>query len=423
MTIPFRLRDQYLDWLICFAYLGLLLPIKWGNIILTFPAIYALVCFDFGKVTTLWKENLFIKIIAAYYLILLIGLLYTTDLKSGFFILEKKFSLFIIPVLLMPHLMSFSEKSLGLLLKKMGIITMSGSVMVLLVASFKSIILKDTQAFFFEEFTPIHYVYYAIYFSFGSLIFLNYTFDYLRNSKNRYIIWATLFAYALGILILVSSKMGIISFVLGAGVLLYRRMANKKVFVVSLLILIGSLVTLIFIHQTTRQRFVDLSRNFEILNEKRLAYDVNEKFTGLNLRLLFWKFSVSHMLDEKAYIAGTGTGDAQHFLDESYTLHNLTAYSYAGWDPHNQWVFTFIQLGLVGVSLLIWLYANALRVAIRKKDFGLFCFLLITFCFSMTESILESNKGIVFFSIFYSIFLSTTILRNGSKSTQDNLAI
>ena len=402
----FKTKSIYLEWLICLCYVGLLFPTKISNVTLILLLVYSLANLNFKRLKETWKGGFFLKIILAYYFIHVIGLLYTEDLKSGLFILEKKISLLLLPLLLLPVLLLLSQFNVKSLLLKLGIITMTGSLVVLIMATFKSVILHDSQAFFFENFSPIHYVYYAIYFAAGSLILLDATFDFFQKRKYGLVVWFLLAAYSTGLLILISSKMGIVSFSIGAIILIYFRTANKKFVLSAILILVISLSLFISIHDTTRQRFLDLGKNFEILKEDQIVYNENEEFTGLNLRVLFWKFSLSHLWEEKKYLIGVGTGDAQYFIDEAYALHNLSVYDYKGWDPHNQWVFMTIQFGVIGVLVLVLFYLNGFWIAFCKRDIRLVCFLLVTLCFSMTESILESNKGIVFFALFSVILFS-----------------
>jgi O-antigen ligase len=406
MKLSFKSKSTYLQWFICLCYIGLLFPTKVSNIPLILLLIYSLVTFNGKQFMATLKSGLFLKFCIVYYLVQVIGLIYTEDLKSGLFILEKKISLFLLPLLLFHHTSQFSKEELKSLFTKLGIITLAGSAVVLFIAIFKSIVLHDEQAFFFEKFSPIHYVYYAIYFAIGSLIFLDVTFGFFQKQKYGLTLWLLLAAYAMGMLILISSKMGIVSFVLGASVLIFIRTSNKKYFFAAVVILITSLSLFISVHDTTRQRFLDLGKNFEILHVDQFVYKENEEFTGFNLRVLFWKFSLSHLWETNSEIIGVGTGDAQNFIDESYALHNLSVYDYKGWDPHNQWVFMTIQLGFVGASLLLLFYLNGFWIAIRHRDVLLFSFLFITFCFSITESMLESNKGIVFFALFSVLLFS-----------------
>jgi len=406
MMQAFKLTKLQLSWLISICYMGLLLPIKYSNITLILLLAASLLSLNLSLLKVAWKTSQFLKITCFYFLVHIAGLLYTEDMGNGLFVLEKKVSLILLPLLVFPHLITFDKVDVRMLLNKIGILTMLGSLLVLMVSIFGYFVLHNPKAFYFENFTPIHYVYYAIYFSFGSLVFLDFVFDYLKRYRWGFVLWIVLLCYTVGMLILISSKMGIITFTLGASVLMYLKSSSKRYFFVGIILFILSLSGFIAIHDTTRNRFLDITKNFDILKRNQLTYDVNEKFTGVNLRLLFWKYSLSHLWQKKSYIVGVGTGDTQHFLDQAYVAHNLSVYDYKGWDPHNQWVFTVIQLGIAGVLSFALYFLYGLVLSVRGKDFRFFFFLLVCFCFSMTESILESNKGIVFFALLSVILFS-----------------
>lgn len=126
-------------------------------------------------------------------------------------------------------------------------------------------------------------------------------------------------------------------------------------------------------------------------------------FTGLNMRLLFWKLQIVHGVKDNIIWTGVGTGDAQDYIDAIYNLPIYQLYGYISWDSHNQWIYTMIQLGIVGVIVLAVLYIIFFKAALMRKDLCFLIFLTITFSFSLTESILELNKGIIYFSLFFAL--------------------
>jgi O-antigen ligase len=165
-----------------------------------------------------------------------------------------------------------------------------------------------------------------------------------------------------------------------------------------MLFLSGSLI--LYFNDTTRSRFTELTQNLSILTRDKLGEEV---ITDLNMRLLFWKISILHSWNDHLVLTGVGTGDAQDYLDSLYTHPNYQLYGYVGWDSHNQWVFTFVQLGVIGVAAMALLFGWSFKGAFRRSDLRFMIFLIITFGFSQSESILESNKGIVFFSLLFTL--------------------
>lgn len=393
-------------WLICFAYIGLFFPIKISNLSLIILIGYCLIKTKPKEIIPTIRGNKFLQIMIVLYLIQVIGLLYTENLKTGFFILEKKIYIFLIPLLTLPLLQKVGEIR-NQILKRIGFITLISSLFLIGIATFRSLSLNDSQAFYFENFSQIHYVYYAIYFSCGSLFLIDSLFDNLIKTRTGVSVLIILYIYSLCILILVASKTGILAFGLASIILLYLKIPNKKIFVFSIVIVLLSASIILYFNDTTRNRFTELSQNLSILTRDQLGDWSEETITGLNMRLLFWKIAVVHSWQDKLFITGTGTGDAQNYLDSLYTNPKYKREGYVGWDSHNQWVFSFIQLGFISIAALALLYAYFLREAFQRKDIKLISFLIITLCFSMSESILESNKGIVFFSLLFTLLCST----------------
>jgi hypothetical protein len=72
-------------------------------------------------------------------------------------------------------------------------------------------------------------------------------------------------------------------------------------------------------------------------------------------------------------------------------------------DPHNQYLHTYIALGVVGLLALFAVFLTPLWILFRQKEFlacaGLMAFMLIC----LTESALELQKGIVLFALCVSI--------------------
>ena len=114
-------------------------------------------------------------------------------------------------------------------------------------------------------------------------------------------------------------------------------------------------------------------------------------------------------------LIGTGTGDVNDdmtALADKYNVHNVLNTS----DPHNQFLHTFIALGVIGLLTLVAVFAIPLWILFRQREF-LACTGLIAFmAMCMTESALELQKGIVLFTLF--VALSGNQLREWRFTTQ-----
>ena len=388
-----------LTWLICLAYTGLFFPLIVSNLTLFVLLAFALVKTKPRELLATIKENAFSKIILALYFVQVLGLLYTSNFKVGLFLLEKKASLLLIPLFVLP-LLQKSNADIQLLFRRIGLITLSSSVMLVLLATFNKYILHDSQAFFYERFTSIHYVYYAIYFACGSLFFIDAWYDSLIKKKYGVLILILLFTYSLGVMIFVASKTGIMAFALASVVLLYKKIPNKKLFSLTVASLVVVASGLFYFNPTARSRFTGLDKHLSFLTLDDWR-DTEIIVTDLNMRLVFWKISIVNLWRDHLIFTGVGTGDAQDYINNLYALPQYQLYGFINWDSHNQWIFALIQLGLVGIGVLLLLFGKYFLMALAQNDFKLLCFLIVTLAFSLSESILESNKGIVFFAILF----------------------
>ncbi|MDC3257737.1 O-antigen ligase family protein [Flavobacteriales bacterium] len=68
---------------------------------------------------------------------------------------------------------------------------------------------------------------------------------------------------------------------------------------------------------------------------------------------------------------------------------------------HNQYLQTFATVGFFGLIILIYLLSHLFIVSIIKKDFIVSAFLFLIAMSFLTESILERQAGVVFFTFFY----------------------
>jgi O-antigen ligase len=142
----------------------------------------------------------------------------------------------------------------------------------------------------------------------------------------------------------------------------------------------------------------------EALNYKG-EYPIEKQWGGRALRELKWSCAVE--LIKKNFWTGVGTGDVQDELDECYKLHNYVPLLYwkdTRYNAHNQYLETFVELGIAGILILICCFGFALIVSMLRKNFLYFILILLFAISCLTESFLERQHGIVFYALFNSLF-------------------
>ena len=85
-------------------------------------------------------------------------------------------------------------------------------------------------------------------------------------------------------------------------------------------------------------------------------------------------------------------------------LPSMDEAGYLGFNLHNQYLEYFLKFGLIGLIYFLTILFLSFQKAIKDRN-GLYFSFLIIFCmFSITESNLEVQRGIVFFVLINSLF-------------------
>lgn len=138
----------------------------------------------------------------------------------------------------------------------------------------------------------------------------------------------------------------------------------------------------------------------------------------INIRVSLWWLSTQAISTVNPLI-GTGPGDVKdriHQLADELNVHNkLDTY-----DPHNQFIYTYLGLGAIGLAILFAMLVVALRSLWKAGCWTGVAALLAWICVCLTESALESQKGIVLFTLFVS--LAANQLRTVPQSMSNKLA-
>ena len=392
---------SYLSWAVCLAYVGLLLSLPISNITLFLLLGCCLVVNSVASIRTSIQSSLPIQLLILFYVLHIVGLLYTQNIDNGLFVLEKKVTLLVLPIILFPALQQLPTQDKSDLLLRLGLITIASSLAFVAIALLKAFLYNYGLAFHRDYFPSIPYVFYAMYFSTGSLLLLNSIYERCPYSRRKIFVMFLLTAYSLGFLVLLSSKTGIIAYIFGLTYFLWLRLPSRRLFYLSFVAILLSLTLSLIVYPTTLNRFVELKKNLAVITSDKLSE--HENFTGLNLRLFFWRISLTQLLEDKTIVTGVGTGDAQDYLDRAYEKHDLDNFGYMHFDPHNEWVMMLLQLGILGVGCFGAVYGVGWWMATKLVNLYFIFFLWSTLCFSFSESILESNKGIVFFALFFCV--------------------
>jgi O-antigen ligase len=124
---------------------------------------------------------------------------------------------------------------------------------------------------------------------------------------------------------------------------------------------------------------------------------------SMGIRASLWLVGI-RSLDEVNPLWGTGPGDVEGVMkttSDRARIHN----SLDSYDPHNQYLQTLLGLGIIGLATLLLCFALPAHTAWRQGDYFYLGFISLVALVCVTESVLEVQKGIVFFALFNSLLI------------------
>ena len=154
------------------------------------------------------------------------------------------------------------------------------------------------------------------------------------------------------------------------------------------------LVFLIFNSHALRDRFL-----------VELKEDLSPKFAGQTVepRLERWKIAVN--LIEKSPVIGHGTGSEIQLLQEQYFAKQFYSSYLHRLNSHNQYLSFLIKTGIWGLGIYLITLVYGFKRAIKKRDVIFFSFMILIAIVSLSENVLDADKGVMFYSILMSYFV------------------
>jgi len=137
-------------------------------------------------------------------------------------------------------------------------------------------------------------------------------------------------------------------------------------------------------------------------NDASVSPEFKQEDNSTSAHINLWQNAVELIDDHPLF--GVGTGDLKEELSKYYAKNHFNYGLEKNYSPHNQVLHTAVILGIFGCLFLLAMFLVPLFLAFSNKDWVYFFFLLIVLMNCMTESILEVQKGVLFFAFFNTWF-------------------
>ncbi|MFH1003907.1 MAG: O-antigen ligase family protein [Bacteroidota bacterium] len=371
------------------------------------------------------RNPLFILFISLY-IVHLIGMFYTFNIQQGFFELEKKLSLLIFPLIL-GTTAKIKYEDVQKILYYFVASCIIVSVFCLLYAgyrtissgsfySFNSQTQYTTYYFFYDGLSDvfIHPVYFSAYIVFSFFIVLkNIIANWMQNPATRNVFKSILLCYLITFLLLLSSRIMIITFfALILSYILYLFFKQKKKWLgisISMLVALVLISSVIFIPYV-RERISELyTSSYVFKNNPETNINLSGKMDAVEMRMANWYFTIQ--AGKNTWLFGTGTGDDEDVLMSTYQKNNFMEGYVPKFNSHSQFFQTWLGLGVVGLLILLLNLFIPLYISWKTKNYYYMIFILVISLFCFTESIFCRQWGVVFYAFLNSLFAFHTLKR------------
>ena len=358
------------------------------------------------KTRNSFELNTRMLLLPALFLLLLVGVGWSENKETAWFDLEVKMTFMIVPLLFM--YLKYQLHHFVLILRFFVLGTIAAVLYLLIRATIQFILTGELSSLMYYQLGGnIHPAYLSYYVNTAIIfIFLDYRGRQLSIFPKgwQYIASVALFSV---FSVLLMSKNGIITTGL-LGLFFLIHLWRKGYWKWVSLAVLGMGVSFGVLYKKSvyvQDRLDDLIFGFaEGSTDKWLE--------SSTMRMVIWENGLVVYKDSP--LIGHGTGDVKDVLFKQYQADNAQRLVDLNLNAHNQFLQTGIAVGIVGVGLL----AVALFIPLVKVRRNMaFCalFSLITFIFFMTESVLETQTGVLGFVFFLTLtYYLEQVLRNST---------
>jgi hypothetical protein len=342
-----------------------------------------------------------------------LGLIYTHNLSNGIFTVEKKISFLALPMIaitgnsLNEEFFSFLKRSfvyaclfIALISLAVTLYNYSDHNTSFDFNSYADFLkLHPNESPIWSRFSYIqliyrlglHPTYFSMYLAFCLVILLSE--DYQTKWLKR-IHLAIGFFIAIFLALLASRSSILVFFMAMIYLLFIRFKINQGASFVSILSVFLLFVSFLWLNPVSRFRLLE-----EPVNTSYHIDKTTTNWNSVNFRLLEWQGSWSAI--EKNIFLGVGTGGWYLAMSDFYSHYNKSTVGLEH-NAHNQYLQTWMENGLPG--LMLFLFCLLFPFLEKKLTSTHIVFLLIFSLMCLTESIGERQKGIVFFTLFQTLF-------------------
>jgi O-antigen ligase len=370
------------------------------------------------------RQSLLLQIIIALFLLQSLGVLYSESLSTGWFNLEKKLFFLLVPVSLGTTAIRLDQNEVKLVLATFLAACFAGTVFCALHAwnqtelfqagslplnpylstsSYYQLHERESENWLLFSYVAlsdgirIHPTYFSLFLGFCIIILFN-ELQVSKSAIGKAVSWTLIFYFSV-FCVFLSSRIVLLGLsAIFTGVLIHSLLNRQKLAALMLIVILFTLSLLMFLNPVSWYRGIE-----EIYLSSLDIQQGRQYANATEIRASLWWLSLQSV-KESPLLLGAGTGDVEKVMLHSSNKYNVTNVINS-FDPHNQYFYLLLQNGAIALLLVILNLTLPLYLAWAQRDFLLFGFAFLFSLLCFTESALEMQKGIVFYSLFSALLL------------------
>ncbi|NVK64080.1 MAG: O-antigen ligase family protein [Flavobacteriales bacterium] len=354
------------------------------------------------------------------FLLLLVGMIYTQNTKDGWGIIERHYALIGVPILA-ASIKQFSSKQKEAI---MNVFIATGVITALICLGVATnhylttgTVYTATQKdhFVYNHFMhhrlssplQLHAIYYSLYLSFAALILLNRILHSSAKMTTKFL-YALIFVFFAVMLFLLKSSIFAFAFPLASLLLVFFRYRKTLLGSLKMKLVLSAIVVLagIFSYIGIQSKLESFSLKYELSDDH---------LTPLTMRMAIWECTWETI--QEAPFIGKGTGDGDDELFATYEELGFTIGANDRFNAHNMYLQYWLTNGITTALLFVLILFVLARRAINHRNMVFFSFIFLFAAFSLTESTMLRQNGIVFFLVISSLFYWSPRIWDHSQST------
>ncbi|WP_419698380.1 O-antigen ligase family protein [Mucilaginibacter sp. NFX135] len=393
----------------------------YSHIILISFTLHTLIHLDKSKLKSLRTFKLLI--LPSVLFITIIATIYTINPKAAFNEWTLRIPLLLFPVVFLLNGLDLKKYRESLLMGFSLVCALTVFYLFAVVLVTVRFYHMPLRAIFGEGFTNHNFAgplkIHATFFSFQLVIALVYLLSVLirrvtsRSLRNVYSISCLILIC--GMVQLSSKSILFILFVAVNVVLpwfLLKGRQRRRYTLTGLLITVTAIAGILSI-STFRDRYVTLLKD-DISTDKTIPRNSDSRFER-------WRVAAARIKDKP--LLGYGSGSEVSLLKDDFYNAKMYSSYLKGLNSHNQYISFVLKSGVWGLAIYILTLVYGFKIAFKRKDVLFISFMLIIAVVSVSENILDVDKGVMFYSFFFSFFLfsapdNETIIKEQQKTDE-----